>query len=252
MCPLLVSNPAKARISKLEYFFSKKVGEAIAAYNMIEENDRILVAISGGKDSMSLLKVLRYKQKRLPIRFDIVACYIDLGFDDNQRPILENYFRDNGYEYSIEETRLWKRAQEQDGRINCFWCSFNRRKKLFETAAKLGCNKVALGHHKDDIAETFLLNVFFHGEISTMMPRQELFGGKLYIIRPLALCEEKFIIRYARESDFPTFSGKCPNSRASKRKLMKDMLTMLARLNPDVKTNIFRCMKRIKFDYLPH
>lgn len=236
------------RVSKQEYFFAKKVGEAVACYDLIKDGDRILIGISGGKDSMSLLKVLRYMQRRFKGHFDIMVCYVDMGMDDVRRVGIEGYFKANGCEYIIEEAKIWQAADTT--KINCFWCSFNRRKKLFETAARLGYNKIALGHHKDDIAETFLLNVFFHGEISTMMPRQPLFEGKMEIIRPLALCEEKFIIDYAKRAGFPQFEDACPNSAISKRKMMKDILRSLAKENPDVKTNIFRCMQRIKKEYI--
>lgn len=249
------------RISRLEYFFSKKVGKAIAAYNMIEDNDKVLVGISGGKDSMSLLKVLRYKQKRFPIHFDITACYVDMGLDGYRRRALEAYLKENGYNYTLEGSRLWQSKIEENrrrhshpagkGGVACFWCAFNRRKKLFQTAERLGCNKIALGHHKDDIAETFLLNLFFHGEISTMLPSQPFFKGKFHIIRPLALCEERFIIRYAKASDFPEIKSRCPNSGTSKRMLMKNILNMVSEFNKDVKTNIFRSMERINHEYLP-
>jgi len=103
------------RVSKLEYFFSKKVGEAIGAYKMIEDNDKILVAVSGGKDSMSLLKVLRYKQSIFPINFDIIACYVDMGLDDERRAALEKYFVSNNYSYTIEETKIWDSRKKKDG-----------------------------------------------------------------------------------------------------------------------------------------
>jgi tRNA 2-thiocytidine biosynthesis protein TtcA len=238
------------RINKIEYFFSKKVGEALYAYRMIEENDKIIVAVSGGKDSLSLLKVLCYKQGRLPVKYDIVACYVDMGLDNEAPKVLERYFSEYGYNYTIESARIWESKKEKDDRINCFWCSFNRRKTLFETAERLGCNKIALGHHKDDIAETFLLNLFFHGEISTMLPNQPIFKGKLRIIRPLCLCEESAISRYAEASGFPQLHTKCPNSATTKRMLMKNILRLVSEHNKDAKTNIFRSMKKINYDYL--
>ncbi|NQT89671.1 MAG: tRNA 2-thiocytidine(32) synthetase TtcA [Candidatus Omnitrophica bacterium] len=255
------------RPTKLEYFFSKKVGKAIAIYDMIQDNDKILVGISGGKDSLSLLKTLKYKQKRLPINFDIVACYVDLGLDDERCRVLDDYLKASACDYTIEKSRMWEskksknekmspalsgngNAEERKGGVSCFWCAFNRRKRLFQTAERLGCNKVALGHHKDDIAETFLLNLFFHGEISTMLPKQSLFDGRLHIIRPLALCDERYVVSYAKAADFPIFKDKCPNSATSKRVLMKNILRQASKANKDVKTNIFRSMKRIKSDYL--
>lgn len=175
---------------------------------------------------------------------------MDLGLDDERRRILEDYLKTNNYRYTIEEARLGQSRKQKDDGTHCFWCAFNRRKRLFQTAQKFGCSKIALGHHKDDIAETFLLNLFFHGEITTMVLNQPLFNGRFRIIRPLVLCEEKFVIGYARASNFPEFNSKCPNADTSKRMLMKNLLGMVSEFNSEVKTNIFRSMKRIKYDYI--
>ncbi|MFH1202496.1 MAG: ATP-binding protein [Candidatus Omnitrophota bacterium] len=134
--------------------------------------------------------------------------------------------------------------------ITCFWCAWNRRKTIFEAAGRLKCNKVVLGHHKDDIIQTILLNLFFQGEISAMNPRQELFDGKLTIIRPLAYVEEGEIVNFAKEMNFPLPHCRCPNSDTSKRTMMKKIIKDIEKINPDVKTNIFRSITRIKKDYL--
>ena len=238
-------------MSKLENFFSKKVGEAIFAYNMIDDADNVLVGVSGGKDSMSLLKILRYKQTRLPVKYGLKACYVDMGMDDARRRTVESYLKDNGYDYVVEQAGEWQSRRKRNGSLNCYWCAFHRRKKLFETADRLGCKKIALGHHKDDIVETLLLNVFFHGEISAMLPNQEFFKGAIHIIRPLSLCDEKFVTNYAKHSNFPQIPDNCPNSGNTKRALMKELLSMAEKHNKDVKTNIFRSMQNINLEYLP-
>ena len=239
-----------SRLSKLEFFFSKKVGEAMAKYNLVQDKDRILVAVSGGKDSISLLHVLEYKRKRLPIDYKITACYIDMDGDSRRRSMVEAYLKENNYEYVIEKSEQWQSRRKKDGSLNCFWCAFNRRKKLFETADRLGYNKIALGHHKDDIAETFLLNLFFHGEISTMLPKQSFFDGKFHVIRPLALCEEKFVIDYAKAFNFTAIKSHCPNFDNTKRATMKNVLRLVSEFNDDAKTNILRSMKRINSEYI--
>lgn len=239
------------RVSKLEYFFGKKVGKAIAEYNMIENNDRILVGVSGGKDSMSLLNVLRQKKRSLSISFDIIACYVDVGLNDNHTRLIESYLKENGYNYIIEQARVWDTVKGTDEKIECFWCAFNRRRKLFETADRLGCQKIAFGHHKDDIAETFLLNLFYHGEISTMVPNQSFFNNKFRIIRPLALCEEKYVAQYSKFIGFANLENTCPYSKNSKRAFIKSLLNEVAKNAPAVKKNIFRSLKNIKYDYLP-
>ncbi|MFA5320400.1 MAG: ATP-binding protein, partial [Candidatus Omnitrophota bacterium] len=163
-----------AYLSGRAYFLSKKIGKAITDYGMLADGDRVAVAVSGGKDSLSLLRILRERQKFVPIKYEIVAVYVDLGFGGVNPEKLERYLRKSGMELHIEKSDVLRSTDHR--KINCFWCSWNRRKALFEAADRLGCSKVAFGHHKDDIIQTILLNLFFHGEVSAMCPKQELFG----------------------------------------------------------------------------
>lgn len=149
-----------------EYYISKKAGRAIIDYRMISDGDKILVAVSGGKDSLALLQVLRNRQSFVPISYSILAVHVDLGYKCIHPKILVDYFKNKGYDYHIEKRDVLKGKSRSE--ITCFWCSWNRRKALFEVAKQFGCNKIALGHHKDDIAQTTLLNLLFQGEISTM------------------------------------------------------------------------------------
>ncbi len=240
----------KSKIKKPEgpeFYISKKVGRAIIDYNMLCEGDKIAVAVSGGKDSMTLLKVLHDRQSFVPIKYDLLAVHVDLGYCLSHTKTLEKYFKKNGYNYCIEKVNILKNSKRD---VNCFWCSWNRRKALFQTANRLGCNKVALGHHKDDIAETVLLNLFFQGEVSAMSPKQELFNGAITLIRPLAYVEEKEIVRFAKTQDFPSQKCLCPNYSASNRTKMGKIIKELEKVNPSVKTNICRAVKRIKSSYL--
>ncbi|MCX5711966.1 MAG: tRNA 2-thiocytidine(32) synthetase TtcA, partial [Candidatus Omnitrophica bacterium] len=134
--------------------------------------------------------------------------------------------------------------------INCFWCSWNRRRELFLAADKFGCTKVALGHHMDDIIETTLMNLFFQGEFSTMVPKQELFKGKIVIIRPLAYVEEDMIAKFVKAEHMKVFGCKCPHSNLSQREMMSRIIKQVKKTCPDVKKNIFRSLRRIKKDYL--
>jgi tRNA 2-thiocytidine biosynthesis protein TtcA len=134
--------------------------------------------------------------------------------------------------------------------MNCFWCSWNRRKALFKTADRMGFKKVALGHHKDDIVETILLNLFFQGEISAMNPKQELFDGRIVIIRPLAYVEESMIKKFAVQEKLPLDKCICPNSVESHRTKISKIIKALEKTCPEIKTNIFKSVKRIKQDYL--
>lgn len=232
----------------IEFYLSKRVGRAISDYGMLSEGDKVAVAVSGGKDSLTLLRILSERRKFVPIKYELLALHIDLGYPCQHPKILAKYFEGLGIKYRIEKVDILKGKTRKD--ISCFWCSWNRRKALFEAADKSGCTKIAFGHHKDDIVETILLNLFFHGEISAMSPKQELFGGKIVIIRPLAYVEEDMIVRFAKSAGFPHEKCSCPNSLTSKRTKITDMLKDMEKVCPDVKTNIFRSVKRIKKQYL--
>jgi tRNA 2-thiocytidine biosynthesis protein TtcA len=171
-----------------------------------------------------------------------------MGYKCIHPKILEKYFVDNGYNYHIKKVNILKKTPRE--KMTCFWCSWNRRKALFEAANKLGCNKVALGHHKDDIIQTFLLNLVFQGEISTMSPKQELFGGKIVLIRPLAYVEEKGCERFAKENNFPLPHCSCPNAGKTQRDKVAKLIKQIEKMSPNFKTNIFRSLQRIKREYL--
>ena len=227
------------------------VGKAIHRYGLIQEGDRILVGVSGGKDSLSLLHLLHERSKRVPIHYELLPVYIDLGFDSNRAEILKNFFRTTGLPYHMEFTDIGVRANSAENRENpCFLCSWERRKCLFHVAHRFKCNKIALGHHKDDIIETLLLNIFYSAEISTMLPLQTLFKGEITLIRPFALVEEKKIERFAREAGFPFGPGGCPSSGKTKRKEVKELIEALGKKNRRVKGNIFRALSNIKLDYM--
>jgi tRNA 2-thiocytidine biosynthesis protein TtcA len=227
------------------------MGKAIHRYGLIQDGDHILVGVSGGKDSLTLLHLLQERRKRVPIDYELIPVHIDLGFDSERAKILKDFFEAQGLSYHIEFTDIGKRANSPENRENpCFLCSWERRKCIFHLAHRLKCNKIALGHHKDDIIETLLLNIFYSGEISTMLPVQTLFKGKITLIRPLALVEEKKIERFAREMGLPFGPSGCPSSGKTKRKEVKELIEALERKNRKVKGNIFRSLSNIKLDYM--
>ncbi len=227
------------------------MGKAIHRFGLIEDGDRILVGVSGGKDSLTLLHLLNERRKRVPIRYELIPVHIDLGFNSGRTEILKDFFESRGLSYHIEFTDIGKRANSSENRESpCFLCSWERRKRLFYLAQHFKCNKIALGHHQDDIIETFLLNIFYSAEISTMLPLQTLFKGKMTLIRPLALIEEKKIERFAREMRLPFGPGGCPASGKTKRKEIKELIKALEKKNRKIRGNIFRSLSNIKIEYL--
>ncbi|MFH1847253.1 MAG: tRNA lysidine(34) synthetase TilS [Candidatus Omnitrophota bacterium] len=234
-----------------EYSISKKVGMAINRYNMIEAGDRVLVAVSGGKDSLALLKILNLRKKWLPIDYALTAIHITTDYDDRpevDKEKLKSFFEEMNCEYIFKKIEIVKKNKLN--RQDCFWCSWNRRKAIFEEAGKKGFRKVAMGHHKDDIAETILMNMLFKGELSSINPVQDLFEGKIRIIRPLVFLEEKDIRRYVDETELPEIKSRCPRDKTSKRALIKGMLRSLSLEDQNIKTNIIRAPHNRKEDYL--
>ncbi len=226
------------------------MGKAIHQYQMIQDGDRILVGVSGGKDSLTLLTLLSERMERVPIRYELIAVHIDLGFQSPAAELLKEFFEAKKITYHIEPTRIAELATGPENRENpCFLCAWERRKRVFSLAGRFGCNKVAFGHHKDDVVETLLLNSFYSAEISTMLPVQPMFGGKITLIRPLVLLEEKKTERFAKEMGLPYFPCGCPASPRSKRKEVKELLRALERQNPRIKGNIFHSLSNVKMDY---
>jgi len=227
------------------------VGKALHRYDMIADQDRILVGISGGADSLTLLWVLSERQSRAPINYQLFAVFIDPGFEKSFAGALKVFCEKEGFRLRVEHTDYGLLGHSSANKENpCFLCSKLRRKRLFEIAQEMGCNKLALGHNKDDIIETLFLNICYAGEISTMLPAQKMFQGRFTLIRPLAFANEDLIRRYADERHLPVFENPCPTSKTSKRREIKMLLNQLYRSNGKIKGNIFRAMSHVKPEYL--
>jgi tRNA 2-thiocytidine biosynthesis protein TtcA len=227
------------------------VGKAIHRYGMIEDGDRIALGLSGGKDSLTLLWALAERQRRVQVHYDLFPIYVDPGFPGGFADGLVDTCRHLGFQLTVDRTDHGIVAHSSENRENpCFLCARLRRKRLFEIADGLGCTKLALGHNKDDVIETLFLNICYAGEISTMVPRQELFNGRFIVIRPLAMVDENSIRRFARDQSFPRYANPCPSSENTKRSEIKAMLDGLYRTNRKIKGNIYRAMSHVKMDYL--
>lgn len=239
--------------SKLFLHLKKWLEMAVVDYSMIEEGDKVLVGVSGGMDSLSLLDLLNTPMVHVPM-FSILAVNIDAGFDTTYRDyeLLESHLAGNSYAYIMEKTDIGPLSHSEYNRKNpCFLCSRLRRKRIFEIAGEEGCAKIAFAHHKDDMIETLLINLFYGREISTMMPNQSIFQGKLHIIRPLAYINEKLIKKYGKERGFPVIENACPTSKTSRRAYIKKLLRQLEEENKDIRENIYKAMRHVKMDYLP-
>jgi len=242
----------KDKNTKLFLHLKKWLEKAVLDYKMIEEGDRVLVGVSGGADSFALLDLLDSAMIFIP-RFSFIAVYIDMGFDPSYKSynVLEKYFQENNYRYVIEKSDIGNLAHSDYNKKNpCFLCSRQRRKRIFEIADAEVCNKIAFAHHRDDIIETLLINMFYGREISTMMPNQRIFGGKLHIIRPLSYLREELVKKYSKERQFPTTKNDCPTSLTSKRVYVKNLLNELERDNKQIRDNIYKAMSHVKPDYL--
>jgi tRNA 2-thiocytidine biosynthesis protein TtcA len=238
--------------TKLFRHLKKWLEKAVMDFNMIQEGDRVLVGVSGGADSLVLLDLLDSTMIFVP-RFSILAVNIDMGFDSSYTGYnaLEAYLQENNYRYIMEKTDIGPLSHSDYNKKNpCFLCSRLRRKRIFEIAVAEDCNKIAFAHHRDDIIETLLINMFYGREISTMMPNQEIFGGELHIIRPLAYLREELVKRYSKERNFPVMKNDCPTSTNSRRLYVKNLLNELEKENKDIRDNIFKAMSHVKPDYL--
>lgn len=230
---------------------NKGVGKAIHDYDMIANGDRIVIGLSGGADSLTLLWILQERLRRVPIQYELFPVYIDPGFENGFSDRLKGTCSQWGIDLRVEKTQHGVLAHSSENRKNpCFLCSHLRRKRLFEIADELGCRKLALGHNRDDLIETLFLNICYAGEICTMMPSQSFFQGKFTVIRPLAFVEETIIRKFAAETRFPVFVNACPTSGTSKRSEVKEMIDRLQHGNPNVKGNIFRALSHVRLDYL--
>ncbi|MDP1992216.1 MAG: ATP-binding protein [Syntrophales bacterium] len=239
--------------TRLFLHLKKWLEKAVMDYGMISAGDRVLVGVSGGMDSLSLLDLLNTPMIYV-YPFSLIAVNIDCGFDPayGGYDMLDGYLKERGYDYVVEKTDIGPLSHSDYNRKNpCFLCSRLRRKRIFEIAAAKGCNKIAFAHHKDDIIETLLINLFYGREISTMLPNQTIFGGKLHIIRPLAYIREDLVKKYAKERGFPSIENGCPTSRTSRRRYIKDLLSELEKENPQIRENIWKAMAHVKPDYLP-
>ncbi|WP_110462394.1 ATP-binding protein [Ruminiclostridium sufflavum] len=226
-----------------------QVRRAIQDYNMIEEGDKIAVGVSGGKDSMTLLIALQQLQRFFPKKFELEAISLTMGIGNEDFTPIAEYFRQIGINYTIEETIIGKIVFEIRQEHNpCSMCANLRRGALHNSAKRLGCNKVALGHHRDDAIETLLLSTFYEGRIHTFSPVTYLSKKDLYLIRPLIYTEESEIKDIVKSGQLPIVKSPCKFDGNTKRQYIKDLIHELQKEKSDIKSNLFGAIKRSEID----
>lgn len=225
-----------------------KVGGAILAYNMIEDGDRVMVCLSGGKDSYAMLELLMALKKKAPISFELVAVNLDQKQPGFPEDVLPAYLDKVGIEYHIVEQDTYSIVKEKvpEGKTTCGLCSRLRRGILYSFAEKIGASKIALGHHQDDIVETFFLNMFFNGQLKTMPPKLLSDNEKHVVIRPLALCKEQDIAAYATIKGYPIIPcNLCGSQENMQRKKVKAMIAQWEQEMPGRTDLIMRSLQNV-------
>ena len=244
----------RPRAGDLRKTLARRVGRAIEDFDLIADGDVILCAMSGGKDSYAMLELLDDLRRRAPVRFELVPVTVDQGYRGFQVGVLERYFREKGYRYHIERTNIADVIDETMplGDTHCSMCARLRRGVLYRLAPALGCNKIALGHHADDLLETLLMSQFFNGEICSMPPILRARDGRNTVIRPLCYVWEREIIAYTLEAGFPVIGCACPacGDVSLKRKQMKMLLTKLDSEHPGIKASLLKAMSNVKTAHL--
>lgn len=238
---------------KLRNRLTSATGKAISDYNMIEEGDAILVCLSGGKDSYTLLSILMTLQQRAPINFRLIAMNLDQKQPGFPEHVLPEYLKSIGVEYRIVEADTYSIVKEKvpEGKTTCSLCSRLRRGIIYRTAQELGCNKIALGHHRDDMVETLFLNMFFGAKLKGMPPKLATDKGEFVVIRPLAYCAEKDIASFARAMQFPIIPcNLCGSQENLQRQNIKEMLAGWEKEYPGRSEKIFRAMTNVAPSHL--
>lgn len=243
-----LTSTQKTQLSKLEKRLRRSVGQAIAEYNMIEDGDKVMVCLSGGKDSYALLSILMLLKESAPIHFDLVAVNLDQKQPGFPEHILPDYLNQLGIEYHIIEENTYAIVKDKipEGKTTCSLCSRLRRAVLYKTAKALGATKIALGHHRDDMIETLMLNMFYGGKMKTMPAKLVSDNGEHVVIRPLAFCKESELIQYAELKHFPIIPcNLCGSQPNMQRQNIKRMLNEWNEQSPGRIESMFTAMKNV-------
>ncbi len=242
------------QLKALEKKIARQVGRAVHDYGMIAEGDSVMVALSGGKDSWTLLSILNRLKARAPVKFEVIAVTVDPGYQGIPTDRAAAYCAEQGWRYIVEPTKMDKIIEENltPGSSHCAFCARLRRGVLYNVAQREGFNKIAIGHHADDLIETLIMAEFFNGEIKSMPPVLTADDGINIVLRPMCYVWESQIIDYARAVEFPVLPCACPPCTGSdiKRKWSKKLLDGLEREHPGVKASLLASLGHVRPRYL--
>ncbi|NBS73093.1 MAG: tRNA 2-thiocytidine(32) synthetase TtcA [Betaproteobacteria bacterium] len=247
------SNKIELENHKLEKRLCRQVGDAIVTYNMIEQGDHVMVCMSGGKDSYGMLDILLKLQQRAPIDFEIIAVNLDQKQPGFPGEILPNYFKNLGVKFHIETKDTYSIVKQKipEGKTMCSLCSRLRRGILYRVADELGATKIALGHHRDDILQTFFLNMFYGGKLKSMPPKLVSDNGGHIVIRPLAYVAERDLQRWAEIREFPIIPCTlCGSQDNLQRQVVGDMLREWEKKTPGRLNNMFHALQNVAPSHL--
>ena len=268
-CFMQQKTPEEIELVRLRSRLTKRFHKACADYGLIADGDHILIGLSGGKDSLALVEFLGRRSQVYVPSFKVTAVHVRVKERDYHSDLsyLEDFCARVRVPFVVRDTEIAREAssledaasgyslevkgKETKEKHPCFLCSWYRRKALFDVAQELGCNKIALGHHKDDLVETLLMNLIFQGSVATIPPLLRMEKMPIEMIRPLCLIEEKDIQQYAELSGYEKQVKLCPLEKVSSRAEIKELLNRLENLNPNVRDSIYGAMENIKEEYLP-
>jgi tRNA 2-thiocytidine biosynthesis protein TtcA len=248
-----IPRPPVSETGKLAARLRRQVGQAIGDFGMIENGDKVMVCVSGGKDSYTLLDMLLQLQARAPVRFELIAVNLDQKQPDFPEHVLPGYLAARGVPFHIIEQDTYSTVTRviPAGRTLCSLCSRLRRGALYTWAAANGITKIALGHHRDDILATFFLNMFYQAQLKAMPPKLRSDDGRHVVIRPLAYCREDDLAAYAAQQQFPIIPcNLCGSQDNLQRKAVRRMLDEWEREQPGRRENIFRALSRVSPSHL--
>ena len=254
-----MKTPEQIALEKQQAHLTKRFHKACADYRLIEDGDHVLIGLSGGKDSLALVELLGRRAQIYKPHFRVTALHVRVKERDYHSDLsyLERFCEEAKVPLIVRDVeidkgeRLKVKGEREKESNPCFLCSWYRRKTLFNVAQELGCNKIAFGHHRDDVLQTLLMNLLYQGTFATMPPMLQLEKMPLRLIRPLYLIDEADIERYAEMRGYEKQARLCPFEHVSAREKAKDLLQQLQTMNPEAKDSLFGALTNIKPEYLP-